>query len=208
LIGEPRNKVPTAEEAADLVDTIDYLRTQLLRDIEFMNLKMAIYYNKKHGSAPDLKKGEKVYLLRRNIKTKRPSQKLDHQKIRPFIIKEKLGPVNYKLQLPRSMLKLHPVFHILLLEPAPKNAKIAENVEINDNTEQEYKVEKILNHKQVSGKPYYLVKWKGYDTLENTWEPIENLMGCHQLVQQYCSKGNQSSPRRRGAFNQSPSSSD
>jgi hypothetical protein len=27
LIGEPRNKVPTVEEAADLVDTIDYLRT-------------------------------------------------------------------------------------------------------------------------------------------------------------------------------------
>jgi hypothetical protein len=58
---------------------------------------MAIYYNKKHGSAPDLKRGEKVYLLHRNIKTKRPSQKLDHQKIGPFTIKEKLGLVNYKL---------------------------------------------------------------------------------------------------------------
>jgi hypothetical protein len=38
-----------------------------------MNLKMAIYYNKKHGSAPDLKKEEKVYLLHWNIKTKQPS---------------------------------------------------------------------------------------------------------------------------------------
>jgi hypothetical protein len=27
LIGEPQNKVPTVEEAADLVDTINYLRT-------------------------------------------------------------------------------------------------------------------------------------------------------------------------------------
>lgn len=97
LIREPRNKVPTAEEAAEMVDTINYLRTQLLRDIEFMNLRMAIYYDQKHGSAPDLKRGEKVYLLRRNIKTKRPSQKLDHQKIRPFVIAEKLGPVNYRL---------------------------------------------------------------------------------------------------------------
>jgi hypothetical protein len=66
------------------------------------------------------------------------------------------------------MSKIYPVFHISLLEPAPKNAKIAENMEINDNTEQEYKVEQILDNKQVSGKPYYLVKWKGYDTLENT----------------------------------------
>jgi hypothetical protein len=35
-----------------------------------MNLYIAIYYDKKHGSALDLKRGEKVYLLRRNIKIK------------------------------------------------------------------------------------------------------------------------------------------
>lgn len=100
-----------------------------------MNLRMAIYYNQKHGSALNLKRGEKVYLLRRNIKTKRLSQKLDHQKIRPFIITEKLGLVNYKLRLPKSMTKIHLVFHILLLEPAPENTKITENIEIEDDTE-------------------------------------------------------------------------
>jgi hypothetical protein len=158
LIGEPRNKEAVSEEAEEVINTIDYIRTQLSRDIEFMNLCMAIYYNKKHRSAPDLKRGEKVYLLCRNIKMKRPSQKLDHQKIGPFIIKEKLGPVNYKLQLPKSMSKIHPVFYISLLEPAPKNAKIAENMEIDDDTEQEYEVEQILSDKRISGKPYYLIK--------------------------------------------------
>jgi hypothetical protein len=62
-----------------------------------MNLKIAVYYDKKHGSTPDLEKGGKVYLLHRNIKIKQPSQKLDYQKIGPFIIEEKLGLVNYKL---------------------------------------------------------------------------------------------------------------
>jgi hypothetical protein len=33
------------------------------------------------------------------------------------------------------MLKIHPVFHVSLLEPAPENAKITENIEINYNTE-------------------------------------------------------------------------
>jgi hypothetical protein len=66
------------------------------------------------------------------------------------------------------MSKIHPVFHILLLELAPKNATITKNMEINDDTEQEYKVEQILDDKQVSGKLYYLVKWKGYNTSENT----------------------------------------
>jgi hypothetical protein len=45
------------------------------------------------------------------------------------------------------MSKIHPVFHISLLEPAPKNAKITENVEIDDDTEQEYEVEQILDDK-------------------------------------------------------------
>jgi hypothetical protein len=39
------------------------------------------------------------------------------------------------------MLKIHLVFYILLLELALKNIIIAENMEINNNIEQEYKVE-------------------------------------------------------------------
>lgn len=39
------------------------------------------------------------------------------------------------------MSKIYLVFHILLLELAPKNAKITKNVEINDDTELKYKIE-------------------------------------------------------------------
>jgi hypothetical protein len=45
------------------------------------------------------------------------------------------------------MSKIHLVFYISLLELAPKNAIIAENMEINDNIEQEYEVEQILDNK-------------------------------------------------------------
>jgi hypothetical protein len=38
------------------------------------------------------------------------------------------------------MLKIHPVFYISLLEPALKYILITKNIEINNNTEQEYKV--------------------------------------------------------------------
>jgi hypothetical protein len=60
-----------------------------------VNLRTARYYNKNHQEGPDLKKGKKVFLLQKNIKTKRLSQKLDHPKLGPFLIEEKLGPVNY-----------------------------------------------------------------------------------------------------------------
>ena len=39
----------------------------------------------------------------------------------------------------------------------------------------QYTVESITNKKLVSGKIYYLVKWKGYSQDQSTWEPIENL---------------------------------
>jgi hypothetical protein len=62
-----------------------------------------MHYNKNHQEGPNLKKGEKVYLLRRNIKTKRLSVKLDHLKLGLFTIEEKKGPVNYRLKLPDSI---------------------------------------------------------------------------------------------------------
>ena len=64
-----------------------------------------------------LKKGDKVYLLRKNIKTKRPNNKLDFKKLGPFKILEKIRDVNFKLRLLRTS-RLYLVFHILLLKLA------------------------------------------------------------------------------------------
>jgi len=53
----------------------------------------------------------KVYLLRKNIKTQRPSNKLDFKKIKPFKIEEQIRKVNYKLRLSENM-QIHPVFYV------------------------------------------------------------------------------------------------
>jgi hypothetical protein len=58
-----------------------------------------------------------VYLLTKNLKIKRPSQKLDHKKVGLFRIRRVKGLVNFKLDLPKGT-RIHPVFYISLLEPA------------------------------------------------------------------------------------------
>ena len=77
-------------------------------------------------------------------------------------------------------MRIHPVFYVSLIEKAPQNAKTT-NVEVEDEQE-EYEVEQVLGHREISGTAYYLVKWKGYSTSENTWEPIENLQNAQRTM--------------------------
>jgi hypothetical protein len=90
-----------------------------------------------------------VFLLQQNIKTKRPSEKLDYRKLEPFKIRKKLGKLSYKLELLKTM-QIYPVFHVLLLERALQNARLYHTE--TDATEMEYKVEKILEYNQIRNK--------------------------------------------------------
>ena len=88
----------------------------------------------------------------RNIKTNRLSKKLDYTKTGPFNIEEQLGPVTFKLKLPDNI-KIHPVFHAVLLEPAYTSEVNRLNPETYPNTEEpEYEVEEIRAHRQRRGK--------------------------------------------------------
>ena len=69
----------------------------------------------KRVRGPTLKEGDKTYLLRKNFKIIRLSNKLDHTKLRPFRIKKVKGLVNYKLDL-LAKIRKYPVFYISLLK--------------------------------------------------------------------------------------------
>jgi hypothetical protein len=78
---------------------------------------MTLYVNKSRLERPYLREGDLVYLLRRNIKIIRPSDKLDLKKINSFKVKRNICDINFELKLPLIM-KIYPIFHILLLKPA------------------------------------------------------------------------------------------
>jgi len=60
---------------------------------------MKRYYNAKRSKGPDLKKGDKVWLLYKNFKSRQLSKKLDYVRLGPFKIKQRILLVIYKLNL-------------------------------------------------------------------------------------------------------------
>ena len=82
--GEAKEMQERSEKVTIKVRKLKQLQRQLLRDIRFLTVRAACYYNRKRSVESDLKEGEPVYLIRRNIKTKRPVSKLDFIKLGPF----------------------------------------------------------------------------------------------------------------------------
>ena len=121
----------------------------------------------------------------RNIKTRRPSKKLDHKNHGPFQIEKIISPLAVRLTLPRKW-KIHNVFHVSLLEPyrtsehraPPDPSKVLREADDIEQSE-EYDVDEVMsavkrgqgNHKRI----LYLVKWLDYPECKDwTEEPFDN----------------------------------
>ena len=149
---------------------------------------------------PIFRLGDKVWLLRRNVKTTRPCEKLDFQRLGPFVISGQVNDVAFRLDLPSHM-HLHPVFHVSLLEPFTSSSipnrvvPPPPPVQLLDGPE--YEVEAILDSKVIHNKLHYLVDWSRYSPNDRTWEPAENLNNAKETIidfhRRYPDKPNQNS---------------
>ena len=50
-------------------------------------------------------------------------------------------------------------------------------------------MEAVLQERVVRGKKQYLVRWKGYNSFDDTWEPEENLLNAKDAVAKFQRKG-------------------
>jgi hypothetical protein len=78
-----------------------------------------IYYNRRCEPAPAFAPGDKVWSDGSDIATNRPSSKLSHRHLGPFVIEACVGYNTYRLALPYHFWRLHPVFPMVKLSSAP-----------------------------------------------------------------------------------------
>ena len=86
-------------------------------------------------------------------------------------------------------MKIHPVFHISLLEPykpstIPGRTREPPPPIVIDN-EEEWEVEEILDSELRRRKLWYKVRWAGYSLARDSWQPASDLTNCPDLIKQF-----------------------
>ena len=76
--------------------------------------------NRHRGTAPQYREGDLVWLDTQNLFTKRPCRKLENRRAGLYPVKKVISTHAIELVLPED-LRIHPVFHVNLLEPTAKD---------------------------------------------------------------------------------------
>ena len=144
------------------------------------------------------KEGDQVWLEATHLPLNVAAPKLAPRRQGPFEIIKQVSPVAYHLRLPPSW-NIHNVFHALLLTPYKETDQKGANftrppAEIIEG-EAEFEVEAIVSHRFFgrSKTLQYLIKWQGYPTCDNMWEPMDQVFS-PQLIKQYHQKHPLESP--------------
>jgi hypothetical protein len=153
-----------------------------------------------------------VWLSLKNIKTQRPSKKLDDRNVRCEVI-QRIGRDSYKLKLPADMGLLHPVFHTSLLRPdandplpgqytqPPAPVRVSNDEADTDvtDTHDEWEVEEIVDSRYSYGFLEYKVKWKGYPMEHRKWYRVHDFANAPEATRDFHIKyPNKPQPRADG----------
>ena len=120
---EPRRFVKITQKITIQIEQLQLLHKKLQKNIQFLVKRSVLYVNKKRNKSFTLKERNKVCLLRRNIKTKRSSNKLNYIKLESFKILKTKKLINFKLNL-STFMQIHSIFHISFLKSADPNTFI------------------------------------------------------------------------------------
>lgn len=180
------SKLEAVNEFADrMKSTLDEARAALAKSKD----DMARYYNQRRTPAPTFEVGEKVFLDASDISTTRPTKKFAHRYLGPYPVVRPVGSHAYRLKLPQSMSRIHPVFHVIKLMPVPpdpiegRRARPPPPPEIVGG-EERYEVEEVINSRLYRQKLQFLVRWRGYGHEENSWLP-ERDVDAPELVAEF-----------------------
>lgn len=171
----------TNQASKDRAEAILTAQKQLAAAWHEANSKMVEYYNRKRTDM-SFKVGDWVLLSSKNIRLLKHSRKLADRYLGPFRIDARVSATAYRLVLPQKYGRIHPVFHVSVLEKYHLRPGCEPPEPIEVDGEEEHEVEKVLDVEGRGKRRRYLVRWKGWDEAYDSWEPVDALANAQQLI--------------------------
>ena len=147
-------------------------------------------FNESLGKKVDFNVGEVVLVLKGHVK-KGHVKKLTHLWRGPYVVINKFdNQINYEVQQLKSGKDKH-VVHASNMKryTEPHKTGLSKQLmslmEEEDDVEEEFEVEQIVDRKYEAEQLLYLVQWKGCDSSFNTWEPMKNLLHCRVKINEF-----------------------
>ena len=195
-------------DAAPIISRLQEIHQRTAQELELARERAASQANR-HRRELTFAVGDMVRLSTQHLVLgSQPSAKLRDRFVGPFPIEAVISPVAYRLTLPPSFSRVHPVFHVSRLLPwtssdptdfpdraaTPRPPLAARDYVSGDDT---FLVDSILQVKlakdqHASGQPtvlQFLVRWAPpySDPAHDTWEPLRHVQRLDALKDFLCS---------------------
>ena len=184
---KPKHRNPVASEFIEEMKSTQQVAKSALKMAAY---DMKHFHDRKVRPPVEYQPGDLVLLEATNIRTERPSKKLDDKRYGPFQIIKKEGLASYRLKLDKTWRNIHPVFHECLLHPyrsgefPSQQTKPPPPPEIISGVE-EAEIKYIIDSKHVGNTIHYLIHWKGFPRKENEWIPVKELTNAQRAIKDF-----------------------
>lgn len=178
--------VPAADERLDRIHQVqESLRAVLVLTAE----RMKRFHDASVDDTPGFEIGDEVFLERADLRSTRPSAKLDFRRFGPFKVSQKVSDTAYRLDLPDGW-TIHNVFHVSCLIPVRQDTIPGRRQDppppVMVEGEQQQEIERLLKQRKTAGGvKEFLVKWLGFGESHNEWVPEYDLGNAQEAVAQF-----------------------
>lgn len=177
--------------ATDLVQWLEVIHSELQAKLEFAQQVQTKNYNTTHLSNPNFQPNQLICLLQQNIKTNRPSDKLNHCHLGPYKVIQKVHSPSsnaYLLDLPSYLSQLHPIFNASLPKPYSNPSQFhlhasPQPFQLDSKSDPILDIQLLHDCQKIGHHYEYLFHCKSLSSDKDSWVPLSDIpTSCNEMI--------------------------